>query len=67
MTFINSVYQYNVDDSSTVNLLVDTNYVIACYDGTLSSAVRWPNAARLCGADEHSHAAGHSSHYTAGQ
>jgi hypothetical protein len=38
MTFINSQYSYTVNSSSTVVLMVDANYVVGCYDGTLASA-----------------------------
>ena len=38
MSFINSVYDYTVSPSSTVNLYLDSTAVVTCYDGTLSAA-----------------------------
>lgn len=38
-SFINSVYNYTTEASgTTVTLLVDTSYVVSCYDGTTSNA-----------------------------
>lgn len=37
-SFINTVVDYNVDASSSVNLYVDSSYVVACYDGTANSS-----------------------------
>ena len=38
MSFINSVYNYEVDASSTVNLMLDSSYVVSCYDGTANAS-----------------------------
>ncbi len=38
MTFRNTVYDYTISSSSTVNLLVDINNVVACYDATVANA-----------------------------
>ena len=38
MSFINSVYDYTVSPSSTVNLFLDSTNVVTCYDGTLTAA-----------------------------
>ena len=38
MSFINSVYNYEVTPASTVNLMLDATNVITCYDGTLTAA-----------------------------
>lgn len=37
-SFINSVYPYTVTSGSTATLVVDTAYVVVCYDGTRTSS-----------------------------
>lgn len=36
-TSIDTISNFNVTANSTINLLVDTNFVVTCYDGTLSA------------------------------
>jgi hypothetical protein len=37
-TFINSVYEFTISSATPLSLVVDLNYVVACYDGTVANA-----------------------------